>query len=172
MEPILILIPATTFVMGSDAGQEDETPPHTVELSPFYLGRCAVTNREYALFLEQSAISPPVCWNDPRFNHPDQPVVAVNWFEASAYCEWLGRQQGKLYRLPTEARGNWPAAAVPLRHTLGVKRPSVISGIMVGGGSKGVPNWWAGRPMDSVSATWPTMFTNGAWIGMEETTTG
>ena len=103
MEPLLILVPGGTFVMGSDAGQEDEAPPHTVELAPFYLGRCAVTNREYALFLRESGIAAPVCWNDPRFNHPDQPVVAVNWFEASAYCEWLSRQQGKPYRLPTEA---------------------------------------------------------------------
>ena len=103
MEPILILIPATTFIMGGFGGQEDETPPHLVELAPFYLGRYAVTNREYSLFLEQSAMSPPVGWNDPRFNHPDQPVVAVNWFEAVAYCEWLSRQQGKPYRLPTEA---------------------------------------------------------------------
>ena len=54
MEPLLILVPAGTFVMGSDAGQEDEAPPHTVELAPFYLGRCAVTNREYALFLRES----------------------------------------------------------------------------------------------------------------------
>ena len=103
MEPLLILVPGVKFVMGSDAGQEDEAPPHTVELAPFYLGRCAVTNREYALFLRESGIAAPVCWNDPRFNHPDQPVVAVNWFEAAAYCEWLGRQQGKRYRLPTEA---------------------------------------------------------------------
>ncbi|MEO3939347.1 SUMF1/EgtB/PvdO family nonheme iron enzyme [Dermatophilaceae bacterium Soc4.6] len=31
----------------------------------------------------------PLYWLDARFNHPNQPVVGINWWEASAYCSWL-----------------------------------------------------------------------------------
>ena len=52
----------------------------------------------------------PQVWDNPRFNHPAQPVVGVSVFEAQAYCRWLSAQQpGQQYRLPTEAE--WEAAA-------------------------------------------------------------
>jgi formylglycine-generating enzyme required for sulfatase activity len=101
--PDLILIPGGLFVMGSEDGQDDERPPHEVELSPYYMSRYAVTNREYAVFVEAMSVPPSARRDDSRFNHADQPVVAVNWFEASAYCEWLGSRLGLPYRLPTEA---------------------------------------------------------------------
>jgi len=89
--------------MGSEDGQDDERPAHEVELSPFYMSRYAVTNKEYAIFVEAMSVPAPARWDDSRFNHPDQPVVAVNWFEANAYCEWLRGRLGVRYRLPTEA---------------------------------------------------------------------
>jgi formylglycine-generating enzyme required for sulfatase activity len=51
----------------------------------------------------------PRSWNDPRYNHPSQPVVGICWYEARAYCAWLSQMSGLPLRLPTEAE--WEAAA-------------------------------------------------------------
>ncbi len=32
----------------------------------------------------------------------DHPAVNVSWDDARAFCEWLGRKEGRLYRLPTD----------------------------------------------------------------------
>lgn len=32
----------------------------------------------------------------------DHPVLSVSWADAKAFCEWLGRQEGRTYRLPTD----------------------------------------------------------------------
>lgn len=109
IEPEMIVIPAGEFLMGCDAGANNERPVHPVFLAEFTIGRSAVTNRLYQSFIEDSGHQAPPAWNDPRFNHPDQPVTSVNWFDATAYCEWLSEKTGGVYRLPTEAE--WERAA-------------------------------------------------------------
>lgn len=109
IEPDLVLISAGDFLMGSDTGQDDEQPVHRVWVSAFALGKYPVTNQEYTCFLQATGTGVPKAWNDPRFNHPDQPVVAVSWDAASAYCRWLSELCGQPYRLPTEAE--WEKAA-------------------------------------------------------------
>jgi len=43
-------------------------------------------------------------WKKPNFPQtPDHPAVNVNWPEAKAFCEWLGKKEGRSYRLPTDA---------------------------------------------------------------------
>ena len=34
---------------------------------------------------------------------PNDPVVRVGWNQAAAFCRWLSKNEGKRYRLPTEA---------------------------------------------------------------------
>jgi formylglycine-generating enzyme len=102
-QPELALIPAGWFLMGSKQGQENEQPVHRVWVDDFYLATCQVTNFEYGLFLGGIGNTAPPFWNDPNLNHPEQPVVAVSWFEAVRYCEWLSSLTGRNYRLPTEA---------------------------------------------------------------------
>ena len=109
VRPEVVRIPEGPFLMGSETGQEDERPVHRVWVSAFALGKYPVTNREYACFLRAAGHDLPTGWHDPRFNHPHQPVVAISWFEATAYCQWLSEVCGTSYRLPTEAE--WEKAA-------------------------------------------------------------
>ncbi len=96
-------IPDGWFRMGCETGRDDERPAHRVCVDAFELAACQVTNREYAGFLAATAHRKPLHWDDPAFHHPDQPVVAVSWHDAVAYCAWLGKMNGRRYRLPTEA---------------------------------------------------------------------
>ena len=84
--PKMIEIPAGWFGMGSDAGQDVERPVHRVWVDSFALAETQVTVAEYARFLDATRRPPPPTWNDPNFNHPGQPVTAVSWYEAMAYC--------------------------------------------------------------------------------------
>ncbi len=109
LEPDLVAISGGTFLMGSETGQENERPVHRVWVDTFALASCQVTNAEYEFFLKDTGTRPPPFWTDPCFNQPQQPVVAVSWFDAARYCEWLSAVSGKGYRLPSEAE--WERAA-------------------------------------------------------------
>ena len=95
--------------MGSAQGQENERPCHRVWVDSFGIGRYPVMNREYEKFLASSGTRAPPFWRDPIFSDPEQPVVGVNWDEATYYCAWLSEQSGQTFRLPTEAE--WERAA-------------------------------------------------------------
>ncbi|MFZ1035462.1 MAG: SUMF1/EgtB/PvdO family nonheme iron enzyme, partial [Candidatus Acidiferrales bacterium] len=123
--PRMITIPEGWFQMGSPTGQDNEQPVHRVWIDAFELAECQVTNAEYAKFLKAINHRPPLHWNDAKFFDPQQPVVAPNWFDAVAYCEWLNQMCGHSneraseqaasaatstrFRLPTEAE--WERAA-------------------------------------------------------------
>jgi formylglycine-generating enzyme required for sulfatase activity len=105
----LVPIPAGWFWMGRDDGGRGERPRHRVWIDAFAIGRWPVTNQEYAPFLAATGAPPPPWWTDPRFSHPQQPVVGVSWFDAVTYCGWLSSVGRPCYRLPTEAE--WERAA-------------------------------------------------------------
>jgi formylglycine-generating enzyme required for sulfatase activity len=107
--PSTVFIPGGRFLMGSEGGRADERPTHEVEVRPVRMGRTPVTNMEYAWFLAGGRAPEPPWWQDPAFWDPEQPVVGVTWFEAMAYCYWLGETLGGRWRLPTEAE--WERAA-------------------------------------------------------------
>ncbi len=109
IEPVMVRIPEGWFLMGCDTGRDDEKPAHRVRVDAFELAACQVTNAEYARFLAATARAKPLHWEDANFNDPRQPVVAVSWFDAVAYCEWLGGMSGRSYHLPSEAQ--WERAA-------------------------------------------------------------
>jgi len=107
--PSTLFIPGGRFLMGSPEGRADEQPAHEAEVRPVRMGRTPVTNMEYAWFLAAGRAPEPPWWRDSAFWDPQQPVVGVTWFEAMAYCYWLGETLGGHWRLPTEAE--WEHAA-------------------------------------------------------------
>jgi formylglycine-generating enzyme required for sulfatase activity len=109
LEPDLIVIPSGEFLMGCETGQENERPVHRVGVDAYGLAKRQVSNAEYELFLNATGSAAPPCWTDADFNDPEQPVVAVSWFEAAGYCAWLSSVSGHRYRLPREAE--WEYAA-------------------------------------------------------------
>ncbi|GAA3237994.1 SUMF1/EgtB/PvdO family nonheme iron enzyme [Dactylosporangium siamense] len=45
----------------------------------------------------------PFYWGDRRFNQPNQPVVGINYWEASAYCAWATENGHRTGTLPEDA---------------------------------------------------------------------
>ena len=93
--------------MGCETGRADESPEHRVWVDGFAMGSTVVTNQQYRAFAAATGEALPPAINDTGFNDPSQPVVAVTWFGAMAYCNWLSRETGFFYRLPTEAEWEW-----------------------------------------------------------------
>jgi len=97
-KPNTVYIPGGEFVLGSDAGSEDETPRQSLTLSAYNIDVYAATNAEYQAFVGETGHAAPRNWTDGSLpaGLEDHPVVWVNWQDAADYCAWAGK------RLPTE----------------------------------------------------------------------
>lgn len=55
--------------------------------------------KDYQAFVTANALE----WKKPDFQQaPDHPAVNVSMQDAEAFCEWLGKKEGRKYRLPTD----------------------------------------------------------------------
>ncbi len=100
----MVLIPAGSFLMGSNDGLPNERPEHTVTLKAYYIDQFEMTAGRYQKFIESARHNLPPTWDDEVAQAMgDLPAVGMSWNDAAAYCKWAGR------RLPTEAE--WEKAA-------------------------------------------------------------
>jgi sulfatase modifying factor 1 len=99
MDRCMVEVAGGDFLMGSNDGQADETPLHTVYLDGFQIDRYEVTNAQYQQFIDATGILPPTYWEGGRYpaGWATYPVMGISWTDANTYCAWAGK------RLPTEA---------------------------------------------------------------------
>ncbi|MEM7262012.1 MAG: formylglycine-generating enzyme family protein [Planctomycetota bacterium] len=127
-----VQVQSGTFERGAPPNEPGRTgregPVHSVKITrDYWIGQHEVTVGQFAAFVEATGYvteaerdpkggwrfvrrngtteqSREVNWRSPGYPQaPDHPVVQVSWVDAEAFCAWLSAEDGRKYRLPTEA---------------------------------------------------------------------
>jgi formylglycine-generating enzyme required for sulfatase activity len=128
--PEMVAIKGGSFMMGSpddeDGHTEYEGPQKKITIKSYSIGKYPVTVGQFGEFIKATKYRPTdECdtqrtnkmiagnWTDPEVldQGESEPVVCVNWKDASAYVDWLAKTSGKPYRLPSEAEWEYAARA-------------------------------------------------------------
>lgn len=96
----MIKVEGGTFLMGSEIGNFNEEPVHSVTLSGYYIGETEVTQEMWQAVMGS---------NPSEFKGDNLPVERVSWDDCQEFISKLNQKTGRRFALPTEAQ--WEFAA-------------------------------------------------------------
>ncbi|MCI4664430.1 MAG: SUMF1/EgtB/PvdO family nonheme iron enzyme [Neomegalonema sp.] len=123
--PEMVVVPGGVFALSDPS---DDRKRERLRVTRFAIGRTEVTVAEYRRFVRATGYkasdrcagfkegdwegSDRRSWRSPGFAQDDRhPVVCVSWRDAKAYADWLSKETGADYRLPTDAQWEYAARA-------------------------------------------------------------
>jgi formylglycine-generating enzyme required for sulfatase activity len=104
----MVRIEGGVYNLGGPGGPFQDS--RSLDLAPFYIDECEVSNGDYLAYMKSTGAPPPVCWSttlDETFLA--RPVVTLLPEQMEAYALWHGK------RLPTAAE--WEAACRGKKNT-------------------------------------------------------
>jgi len=89
----MVQIPGGTFQMGSESGDSDEKPVHTVTLTAFKMGKYEVTQEQWQAVMGSN---PSYFSSNPASGEiqSKRPVEYVSWYDAIVFCNKLSMKEG------------------------------------------------------------------------------
>ena len=102
-----VFVEGGTFQMGSESGDSNEKPVHSVTLSDFYISPYELTQGEYEELCFYASRTPSSAYGVGS----NYPVYHVSWYDALVYCNLKSMQEGltPCYTINgTTDPKNWP----------------------------------------------------------------
>ncbi|MEH6625043.1 MAG: formylglycine-generating enzyme family protein [Motiliproteus sp.] len=102
-----VTIPSGVFLMGQE-NRHLAVPPRRVSVAAFELMKTPVTFSQYDRYCELTCKEKP---EDRDWGRDQRPVINASYWNAVDLCEWLSKETGRHYRLPTEAEWEYACRA-------------------------------------------------------------